>query len=104
MHRITLMYKLLTIFRVCPNCKQKCIKPLQFRLLQSYYCEKCHKRIKTPRWFTILTVFLFIVLYFTCLEFNKDGNIVLATLIIYLLFETQINALFAPLIVSKKIN
>lgn len=95
------MNKLLTTFRTCPNCKQKCIKPLQFRLLQPYHCKKCYKIIKTPRWFTVLTVFVLIVLYFACLEFDKNENGVLGILIFYLLFETQINAMIAPLTTSK---
>lgn len=87
--------------RTCPNCQAKSIKPLDFRLLQPYCCENCHKQIKTPDWFKILTVFVLIVLYFLCIEFDKNENGALGLLIFYLLFETKINAIVAPLIVVK---
>lgn len=87
--------------RACPNCQAKCIKPLEFRLLQHYHCKCCHKRVQTPRYFTVLTVLVLIVLYCVCLELDKNENVALGLLIVYLLFEAQINALVAPLVVLK---
>lgn len=43
------------LIRSCPNCKQKCINPLQFHKGENYQCPNCHYYISVPIIFSLIS-------------------------------------------------
>lgn len=104
---------IMSILRTCPNCKQKCINPLQFDKNQSYQCKNCHHYVFVP------TVFMYLMLAFLSLPwiveifgyqlifykiFPNFSYFVIATLFIYWAFGYKIDGFIFPLKSVKNID